>query len=43
LKKQSEDLGPAPEFEALDVEGKPLKLSDYRGRVVVLVLMRGFA
>jgi cytochrome oxidase Cu insertion factor (SCO1/SenC/PrrC family) len=26
----------APDFEAKDVEGKPFKLSDYRGKVVVL-------
>lgn len=34
---------PAPDFEALDAEGKPVRLSDYRGRIVVLVLMRGFS
>ena len=28
---------PAPEINGVDVEGKPLKLSDYRGKVVVLV------
>jgi thiol-disulfide isomerase/thioredoxin len=28
---------PAPEIENLDLNGKPLKLSDYRGKVVVLV------
>jgi thiol-disulfide isomerase/thioredoxin len=28
---------PAPEIEGVDVAGKPLKLSDYRGKVVVLV------
>lgn len=28
---------PAPEIEGVDVDGKPLKLSDYRGKVVVLV------
>jgi thiol-disulfide isomerase/thioredoxin len=28
---------PAPEIVGLDFEGKPLKLSDYRGKVVVLV------
>jgi peroxiredoxin len=27
---------PAPEVEGTDVDGKPLRLSDYRGRVVVL-------
>ena len=28
---------PAPEIEGVDVDGKPLKLSDYKGKVVVLV------
>jgi RNA polymerase sigma factor (sigma-70 family) len=28
---------PAPEIEGVDMTGKPLKLSDYRGKVVVLV------
>ena len=28
---------PAPEIEGVDVDGKPLKLSDYQGKVVVLV------
>jgi thiol-disulfide isomerase/thioredoxin len=28
---------PAPQIEGLDADGKPLKLSDYRGKVVVLV------
>jgi peroxiredoxin len=28
---------PAPEIEGADVDGKPLKLSDYKGKVVVLV------
>ena len=28
---------PAPEIEGVDIDGKPLKLSDYRGKVVVLV------
>ena len=37
------DLGPAPVFEAADVEGKPVRLADYRGKSVVLVLMRGFS
>jgi peroxiredoxin len=34
----------APDFEALDVENKSVRLSEYRGRHhVVLVLMRGFS
>jgi peroxiredoxin len=28
---------PAPEIEGLDLDGKPLKLSDYRGKVVALM------
>ena len=28
---------PAPEIDGLDFEGKPLKLSNYRGKVVILV------
>ncbi len=28
---------PAPEIEGLDMNGKPMKLSDYRGKVVMLV------
>lgn len=28
--------GPAPEIEGVDLEGKPMKLSDYRGKVVLL-------
>jgi thiol-disulfide isomerase/thioredoxin len=28
---------PAPEIDGLDMNGKPLKLSDYRGKVVMLV------
>lgn len=28
---------PAPEIDGVDLEGKPLKLSDHRGKVVVLV------
>jgi thiol-disulfide isomerase/thioredoxin len=28
---------PAPEIEGVDIDGKPLKLTDYRGKVVMLV------
>jgi len=35
---------PAPDFEAPDLEGRPVRLSDYRGKSpVVLVLIRGLA
>ncbi len=34
----------APDFELIDVGGKPVRLSDYRGKKnVVLVFNRGFA
>ena len=33
----------APDFESVDVEGRPVRLSDYRGKSVVFVLMRGFS
>ncbi len=34
----------APDFELVDVTGKPVRLSDYRGKKnVVLVFNRGFA
>jgi len=37
------DYGPAPDFEAPDVEGRLVRLSDYRGKShVVLVFLRGF-
>lgn len=35
------DLGPAPDFEAADFEGRPVRLSDHRGkRHVFLVFLR---
>lgn len=32
----------APDFELIDTRGQPIRLSDFRGRKVVLVLLRGF-
>ena len=34
----------APDFELQDTQGDSIRLSDYRGeKIVLLVLMRGFA
>ncbi|MBI1793201.1 MAG: redoxin domain-containing protein [Chloroflexi bacterium] len=33
---------PAPEFELEDANGRLVRLSDYRGKPVVLVFLRGF-
>jgi peroxiredoxin len=35
-------MNDAPDFEAADLEGRKVRLSDYRGRPVVLVFLRGF-
>ena len=33
---------PAPDFELRDTNKRPIKLSDYRGKPVVLAFLRGF-
>jgi peroxiredoxin Q/BCP len=33
---------PAPDFELEDVEGKRIRLSDFRGKPVILAFLRGF-
>jgi peroxiredoxin len=33
---------PAPDFELADYTGKPVRLSSFRGRNVLLVFNRGF-
>jgi peroxiredoxin len=35
-----EDL--APDFELEDVQGLPVRLSDFRGKPVILAFLRGF-
>ncbi len=32
----------APDFELQDVEGKAVRLSDFRGKPVLLAFLRGF-
>ena len=41
MRKKLENVS-APEFELTDTLGRTIRLSDYRGRLVVLVLNRGF-
>jgi peroxiredoxin len=37
-----ENLTSAPDFELSDIHGNMVRLSDFRGQVVVLVMTRGF-
>lgn len=32
----------APDFELTDTQGRSIRLNEYRGKPVVLVLLRGF-
>ncbi len=32
----------APEFETTDINGKTIRLVDYRGKPIVLAFLRGF-
>ena len=32
----------APDFELVDTQGRTIRLSDYHGKIVVLVLLLGF-
>ncbi len=42
-RKRLQDLAVAPDFELKDTQGNTVRLSDFRGkRPVVLVLTRGF-
>jgi peroxiredoxin len=42
MKIELTDGGTAPDFELIDTRGNTIRLSDYRGRPLVLVLLRGF-
>lgn len=41
--KAESNFGLAPNFEALDTHGQLVRLLDFRGQVVVLAFLRGFA
>ncbi len=42
MKDKMVDQSTVPDFELTDTRGNTIRLSDYRGRPVVLVLLRGF-
>ena len=33
----------APDFELIDTQDRKIRIQDYRGRLVLLVMLRGFA
>ena len=42
MKEKYTDGMTAPDFELTDTRGKTIRLSDYRGKPVVLAMLRGF-
>lgn len=42
MKPRIEDRVMAPDFELTDTKGEKIRLSNYRGKPVVLVMLRGF-
>lgn len=42
MKEEIAEMTLAPDFELTDTNGKTIRLSEYRGQPVVLVLLRGF-
>ena len=42
MKNQIQENIQAPDFELADTRGETIRLSVYRGKPVVLVLLRGF-
>ena len=42
MKEKINEKDLAPDFELVDTKGQEIRLSNFRGKPVVLVLMRGF-